>query len=200
MGVISIPVTIIGPMRISRLENSIRKQFRAPTPTNDPRGTISVMSQWSIFTKGLAILALLLFGLRMYIVNGGPDVKPKFIDAAVIPSALRPGEVRRIDIHARRPGWTALGKGPLELWAHGTIDAGGFTAKPDRSSIPGDNSSISPELPYGVLLAKVGEDGHPFKAGIATSIASTDVIYLAINDSNYEDNSGKYRITARAPE
>jgi len=45
------------------------------------------------------------------------------------------------------------------------------------------------------LLARIGENGKPFKVGVRAQIAAKENIYLAINDGDRSDNSGSYIVT-----
>ena len=53
-----------------------------------------------------------------------------------------------------------------------------------------------PGLQFGMLIGKIGEDGEPFKIGSFYKAETVNKeLYVAINDSYYSDNRGKYVIT-----
>ena len=148
----------------------------------------------TIFLYGLVVLAFFLFAVRMWLVNG-----PKTADEPEIakaqPTALPTDEVRVIELNANEP-WKLVGIGPLRITATGTVDLGnGLRTVPNDEKRKGDASTTAPDLPYGTLVAKVGENGKPFKIGIRGQIAAKDNIYLAINDGDRSDNSGSYVVT-----
>lgn len=150
------------------------------------------MSQRSIFIYGLIVLAVVLLAIRLWIVNG-----PEFQRDAPTgqPRALPIGFERVIELRANEPGWKAVGSGPLTIKAEGTIDIGGLQTAPDDNRWAGDARALVRGLPYGMLVAKIGETGEPFRVGKMAQVAMKDVVYLAINDADYSDNSGSYTVT-----
>ena len=152
------------------------------------------MSVRTIFGIGLAVLALFLVGVRMLIVNT-PEEKP--VEAPPPPKLyLDAGEQKMMEINATEPGWTLVAHGPVTIESSGLINVGGLDSDP-RGNVnrPGNANTIVPNLPYGALLAKVGENGQPFAVEWYAQIAMKEMVYVAINDSDYTDNSGSYTIT-----
>ncbi len=61
-----------------------------------------------------------------------------------------------------------------------------------------DNNKPLPNQPTGSLIAKIGEKGKPFYIGDDKApfrISSKGTLYIGINDSNFNDNSGKFEVT-----
>jgi hypothetical protein len=110
---------------------------------------------------------------------------------------LDDGEERRLDIKASEPGWKIVAHGPVALEAYNVIDIGGVESDPRGSaSVPGDERALVPRLPYGALVAKIGERGEPFAVEWYTVISMKDIVYVAVNDSEYSDNSGSFTLIA----
>jgi hypothetical protein len=153
------------------------------------------MTQGRLFLNGLIVLAAVLFVVRVYVVNRQKDTD---IGESAVPvrDNFDP-PVRTLELPASMAGWQEIGNGPVTLWATGTIDIGGQTATPGKSEKPGDEAALAPALGYGILLARIGEDGKPFKAGSITKIAAKEKIYVAINDSSYDENQGFYVVTIK---
>ena len=148
----------------------------------------------TIFLYGLVLLAFFLFAVRMWIVNG-PETADESQITKAQPTPLDTDEVRVIELNASEP-WKLVGKGPLRITATGTVDLGrGLHTVPNDEKRKGDGSTSAPDLPYGTLIARVGENGKPFKIGIRGQIAAKDNIYLAVNDGDRSDNSGSYVVT-----
>ena len=146
--------------------------------------------QRNIFIYGLVVLAVLLFAVRMWVVNlpepmtsSNVRVHPLAIDAQ-----------RLTEIRGNEPGWKAIGRGPITIEARGTIDIGGMETSPDDEKRPGDEKALVPTLPYGMLVGKIGENGTPFRIGKRAQVAMKENVYIAINDADHSDNSGSYTI------
>jgi len=151
------------------------------------------MSVRKIFGVGLVFLAMFLVGLRVWIVNT-PDEKP--VDPPPPPKLyLDTGEQKTMEINATEPGWTLVAHGPITIESYGLINVGGLDSDP-RGNVnrPGDANTVVPNLPYGALLAKVGENGQPFAVEWYAQISMREMIYVAINDSDYSDNTGTYTV------
>ena len=149
--------------------------------------------QRTIFLYGLVVAAIGLFAMKMLVVNAPEPGRPK-----PLPEYERPLEQdteRVIAINANEPGWKPIGKGPIRMTADGTVDLGGLKTQPDDKQRPGDERVLVPRFPYGRLLAKYGENGNPFSVGKRAQFAQKEVVYVAINDSDYSDNSGAYIVT-----
>jgi|GEM_PF-3734870 len=100
-----------------------------------------------------------------------------------------------ISFPANNRGWHVIGTGNFTLEVRGMIDYGGEKANPVESERKGDADALVPELPFGVLVAKIGQQGKPFKVGHSHKFqAGLQTVYVAVNDSYYEDNSGAYTI------
>jgi hypothetical protein len=153
------------------------------------------MSVKAIFGIGLVILAVLLIGVRMWIVNvpeetaSEPPPPPKLY--------LDEGEQRIVEIQANQPGWTLVAHGPVKLESYGLINVGGLESDP-RGNVtrPGDAKVLVPRLPYGALVAKIGEKGEPFAIEWYAQVSMKEMVYVAINDAEYSDNSGSYTLIA----
>jgi hypothetical protein len=153
------------------------------------------MTVKAIFGTGLLILAVFLIGVRMWIVNLPEDSAPE--QPAPPKLYLDEGEQRVIEIYANQPGWTLVAHGPVKLESYGLIDVGGLESDP-RGNVnrPGDAKALVPRLPYGALVAKIGEKGEPFAIEWYTQVSMKEMVYVAINDADYSDNSGSYTLIA----
>jgi len=95
-------------------------------------------------------------------------------------------------------GWYQLGSGAFTIEIKGSIDFGGQLASPDRSPILGDGEALVPGVPFGVPVAKIGEQGKPFMIGYSRQFETDGkMAYIAVNDSYYADNKGTYIIYKR---
>lgn len=156
------------------------------------------MTQKNIFVTGLVVLCVLLFIVRMWLVNSPErgnenSVSPR----AVTETPSVAGDT--FEMPANKGGWRPVGKGPMDIRAAGRIDlGGGRTAVPDDTKRNGDEKALAPALPYGMLIGKIGEDGEPFRIGKWNKISMNAVVYLAINDDDHSDNSGYYTVTIKA--
>jgi len=149
----------------------------------------------TIFIYGLVVLAVFLIIVRMWLVNGPDQQAASDMPVNLQPTPLNVDENRVIELQANET-WRLVGKGPLRFRASGTVDLGnGLHTVPNDKQRPGDSKALAPDLPYGTLIAKVGENGLPFKIGNIAQIAASDVIYLAVNDADRSDNSGFYTVT-----
>jgi hypothetical protein len=150
----------------------------------------------NIRTLVLAFAAVLIFGglIGLYRSLHPYDATFDTVRAVDAETAAEPG-TKTIEIRADHGGWQAIGKGPLAVNAVGKINFGGHDAIPGKSDMIAPEESPAPGLPQGILLAKIGETGKPFKCGGACKISASGDIYLAINDSDYSDNSGIYIVT-----
>ena len=149
--------------------------------------------QRTIFLYGLVIAAVGLFAEQMLLVNAAEPDPPK--PQPEYEKPLDQDAERVIAINANGPGWKPVGRGPMRITADGTIDIGGLKTMPGDKKRPGDDKALAPKLYYGALICKIGENGQPFFIGNHGQVASKDVVYLAINDSDYSDNSGSYIVT-----
>lgn len=149
--------------------------------------------QRTIFLYGLVVLALGLFVVRMFLVNAPEPEPPR--PQPEYEKTLDQDTERVIAINANEPGWKPIGKGPIRITADGTADLGGLTTTPDDKQRPGDEKVLVPKFPYGRLLAKYGENGTPFSVGKRAQFPQKELVYVAINDSDYSDNSGSYIVT-----
>jgi len=148
----------------------------------------------TIFTYGLIVLAVFLFAIKMWLVNG-PDTGTAAPSFHHEPSPIPIDEERVVEISASE-SWQLVGKGPVRIKSAGKVDLGkGLQTNPNDEKRPGDLNALAPDLPYGTLLARIGENGKPFKVGVRAQIAAKENIYLAINDGDRSDNSGSYIVT-----
>jgi len=86
-----------------------------------------------------------------------------------------------------------LGKGAFGVvWL---VERGGITSTPQGviRSGEGVKNALAPELPFGAIIAKIG-NGKPFLVGYKKDFNTQEQVYLAINDSDYSDNSGSFTI------
>jgi hypothetical protein len=69
---------------------------------------------------------------------------------------------------------------------------------PAGAGAPNANASYPlPSLPVGALIAKIGPNGAPFAIGTATDalrMPATGRLMLGINDDDFDDNSGSFRV------
>jgi len=149
--------------------------------------------QRTIFLYGLVVVALGLFAVKMLLVNA-PESEP-LKPQPENEKPLEPDAERIIAINANAPGWKPVGRGPMRITASGTIDLGGLKTPPGGMKRPAGDKALAPNLNYGALLCKIGENGQPFFIGTRGQVASKEIVYLAINDSDYSDNSGSYIVT-----
>ena len=126
---------------------------------------------------------------------------PKNSEVAVAPAAeSRVTATGTFDLAGNEAGWQAVGRGPVAIMASGRVDlGGGVTSTPMGTGSSAGEGSPAPELPQGMLLAKIGLDGKPFKCHTICRVAVRDNIYLTINDTDYTDNSGAYTVTIKRP-
>jgi hypothetical protein len=150
---------------------------------------VAKVTQRRIFVYGLVFLAFCLVAIRIWLVNSRDE------DNLSGQAGDMDRKDRSIQIQADHGDWVAIGRGPMLIRAEGTINlGGGHIAAPDDNRLPGNANALVPNLPLGVLVGKIGGSGEPFKIGRISQIAMTDVVYLAINDSDHSDNSGAYII------
>jgi hypothetical protein len=149
--------------------------------------------QRTIFLYGLVIVAFGLFVVKMLLVNGPEPEQPQPQPESAKP--LERDAERVIALNANEPGWKPVGRGPMRITADGAIDIGGLKTGPGDKKRPGDDKALAPKLPYGALICRIGEQGQPFFIGNHGQVASKEIVYLAINDSDYSDNSGSYIVT-----
>jgi hypothetical protein len=144
----------------------------------------------------LSLAAVLIFGVLIGLYRTlHPYEKGFETDRIVDAETTVESGTKTIEIRANQPGWQSIGKGPLAINAVGRINYGGREAVPGKSETLAGEGSPAPGLPQGILLAKIGETGKPFKCGGVCKVTANDNIYLAINDSDYSDNSGVYTVT-----
>ena len=149
--------------------------------------------QRTIFLYGIVILAIGLFVVKMLVVNAPEPEPPK--PQPEYEKPLEQDAERTIALNANEPGWKPVGRGPVRITATGMIDIGGLKTTPGDKLRAGDDKALAPKLAYGALICKIGENGTPFFIGSHGQVASKDVVYLAINDSDYTDNTGSYIVT-----
>ena len=101
---------------------------------------------------------------------------------------------RVISLLATRSGWQPIGSGNFTVEVSGRIDFGNVAATPEGSSYPPpDSDQLAPGLPFGAVIAKIG-NGRPFVVGYRYNFNTQEQVYLAINDSDYSDNSGSFTV------
>ena len=115
------------------------------------------------------------------------------------------GTPKTVSVAANQP-WTDTGlnlaKGStINISAGGTIKvAGSDTAKtPDGvQGCKGDKNNVAPDLTCVALIGRIG-NGAPFEVGRSKTLSAPTAgrLYLGVNDSAFDDNSGKWdaRIT-----
>ena len=101
-----------------------------------------------------------------------------------------------INLESTRSGWQSIGNGYFTLEANGQIDFGGIKSTPQGVIRNGEGikNALAPELPFGAIIAKIGGNGKPFLVGNRKDFNTQEQVYLAINDSDYSDNSGSFTI------
>lgn len=156
------------------------------------------MTQRDIFIYGLVALALLLFVVRLWLVNDPRAEQEQPMIMQSLPAEnLEDGDERTIQLPASDAAWKPVGRGPLIITATGKVDLGGLRTVPNDEKRPGDDKALVPSLPYGTLVGRIGENGKPFKLGVKAQVAQRDVLYLNVNDADYTDNSGAYTVTLK---
>jgi hypothetical protein len=76
----------------------------------------------------------------------------------------------------------------------GEIDIGGnVILTPEGWSKLGDHTAFVRGLPFGGLIAKIG-NGTPFLVGYKADFDTQEQVYIAINDSTYSDNTGSFTV------
>jgi hypothetical protein len=156
------------------------------------------MNQVKLFLIGIIFIGTLLLGIGVYLALKPNEVVQNVAISSnnqPIPSSTPAGTNKTIVLHANQSGWQSIGTGTFTLKATGTVDYGGEKANPDTSQRIGDSTSLLADAPFGTLIGKIGENGKPFKVGSVYKFNATETIYVAINDSIYEDNTGSYNVT-----
>jgi hypothetical protein len=154
----------------------------------------------------LIVIGLVCVGLGGYIILkpepklGTPNVAVSTPSSIVSTPSSTPeskpvATSRSFNLPVNQSGWQRVGSGKFSFSASGTIDYGGETANPDTSIRLGDDTAIAPGIPFGTIVGKIGGNGRPFKVGSIYKFNTEEDVYIAINDSNYTDNSGHYVIT-----
>ena len=143
----------------------------------------------------LSAAAVIIFGVLVGLYKSLHPYDPGFATVKVTDAETVARSSGTLEILGNQSGWQLIGKGPLAINAVGKINVGGHEALPGKSDTLAPDGSPAPGLPQGILLAKIGETGKPFKCGGVCKIAAKDNIYLGINDSDHRDNSGGYNVT-----
>lgn len=108
------------------------------------------------------------------------------------PPALQSNEVA---VAGTSDQWVTVCNTDCTLSVRGQVDYGGEVANPDSSPRLGDKTAKATGIPFGVLIARVG-NGKPFKVGSLRTIKSGGkAVSIAINDSDFRDNKGAYIVT-----
>ncbi|MBV9214944.1 MAG: hypothetical protein JO053_02110 [Acidobacteria bacterium] len=144
---------------------------------------------------GVGVL-LLAFGVYLVVRTTSNVPGTTANNANTVNAASTPNDIQTITFDARNGGWRSIGNGPFTVSASGIIDYGGEKATPDNSPRMGDKTAPLAGVPFGVLIGRVG-NGKPIKVGSFYRFDTTETVYLAINDSDYSDNSGSYTITIK---
>ena len=98
-----------------------------------------------------------------------------------------------INFPANREGWQSIGSGTFTLNVSGQIDIGGVIVSPKGWSKLGDDTALVAGLPFGAIIAKIG-NGKPFLVGDNYKFDTQEQVYIAINDSDYSDNTGSFKV------
>jgi hypothetical protein len=110
---------------------------------------------------------------------------------------------------AVQTGWFSLGRGPLTIMT--APDTAGFIAveRDERLSTPvwGEQGTrargdfLAPGLPIGALIFKVGVSGQSNVIfdlyHLNRRIDTTEEVFIGINDSDYSDNKGEFKLRIR---
>lgn len=103
----------------------------------------------------------------------------------------------QIILQGRDSTWHSVGSGTFTLEVTGGIDlGGGNTASPNGSLIMGDRTALVEGVPFGAVVARIG-NSKPFMVGSSHVFNTSEQVFIAINDSYYADNKGEYIITKR---
>jgi hypothetical protein len=160
------------------------------------------------------LVVLLKSGNKEAQVSAAPTPKPSVEPNASTTSPIKqstpmserepkPSPTRTPDrvfgLPATRAGWSPIGSGSFTIEVSGQIDFGGITSTPEgvRRTGEGVKNALAPELPFGAVIAKIGDNGRPLVVGYSHRFDTEERVYIAINDSDYSDNSGSYRIRVR---
>jgi hypothetical protein len=170
------------------------------------------MSEWSrsekiaLFSLLVAIagvvVALFIPEFR-HAMNLNPEFRVSQVDAqSGIPNNSSPSANpastkipdRTINYPATRTGWYLIGSGKFRLKVNGEINIGGnVILTPEGWSKLGDHTAFVRGLPFGGVIAKIG-NGTPFLVGYEANFDTQEKVYIAINDSTYSDNTGSFTV------
>jgi hypothetical protein len=150
----------------------------------------------------LLLTGLLCSGIGIYSLVRRPPIEIQPLhaqEAQGSPNELPRNSDGTFRLNANLAGWHPIGTGTFSLEVTGGIDfGGGNMAGPNGSRIIADNTGLVAGVPFGTLVAKIGETGRPFQVGSLRRFdAGSETVYLAINDSYYDDNLGAYMINKR---
>lgn len=159
-------VVVVGWLFLSRSNPSLSETAAANTSHNAPAPTTNA--------NKIEIRA-----------NPSPTVEPT---AAPLPTKT-PDKI--FNFPANRSGWHSIGSGPFIVSVDGQINIGGVTVSPVGWSRLGDNTAMVAGLPFGAVIGRVGNE-RPFLVGNGRRFDTQDEVHLAINDSTYSDNSGRF--------
>jgi hypothetical protein len=76
--------------------------------------------------------------------------------------------------------------------------AGDTVAEPDGNASYRNEQFPVPDMPAGALIGKIGVNGRPFAVGSAPEpfqLRQAGRLYLGVNDTIFDDNSGSFRVT-----
>jgi hypothetical protein len=103
----------------------------------------------------------------------------------------------QITLQGNDSTWHSVGTGTFTLEVTGGIDyGGGNVAGPNGSLKMGDQTALVEGVPFGAVVARIG-NSKPFLVGSSHKFNTSEQVFIAINDSYYDDNKGEYIITKR---
>jgi len=153
-------------------------------------------------------------GVRLTLWPGFENYRPFGIASRGTRTAIRRILVRRLGGDeapvvgvgvTARDGWQKTGLSVAagrryELAATGTWSAvGGQRCGPKGAGTTAKADFALPSAPVAALVGRVGKPGRPFLVGSRLALAPQEsgLLYLAMNDNRYQDNSGELCVTIR---
>lgn len=109
---------------------------------------------------------------------------------------------KSINISANNPNWLNTGinltdSSRLLISSTGVIEwSNGNLSEPDGVVFEDDSTILYSGIPQSALVGRIGENGNPFYIGsfYNSFINQNGNLYLSINDTNKNDNSGQYSL------
>lgn len=153
--------------------------------------------------KNNVLIALLVVGLSLVALGlywTMQPVQPKANTPTPAPTATT-GSIS-VSASASTPVAVCVGQKVCTVMVSGRINYSGGDkdrwADADSNIDPAAYNSLAPGIPFGTLIGKIGEHGKWFQVGSHRSISNDgETVYLIVNDSRYDDNSGAYSVIVK---